>query len=117
MIYTYQKRKDLNGIAKQRYAGVQFEECRDGVPRMQCRSLPDGVVEVRDVAELGVYAAWCWVQHRVPLPVFCAIGWNARTCTADFYEVNYVTSGSDEHLREASKYIIQGRLFAEPFLG
>lgn len=112
MIYTFQKRKELNEMAEQRYPQTDFEWQRDGVPRMRCRVRPAVAEELCSIEQLESYAYHYWKLTRRPLPVFIALPGEDGSY---YYDVNYVSHLSDWSLGAASVYIGEHRLYAEPF--
>lgn len=112
MIYTFQKRKELNAMTVERYPDTVFERQSDGVPRMVCRKLPSVVEEVGSIGWLEDNAYRYWKLTRKQLPVFIAI--RATDKMAKHYDVNYVSHLSGNSLNMAAMYISERRLFTEP---
>lgn len=113
MIYTYQKRKEMNAGVVARYPEVRFAENKGGVPRMQCTRLPDNVREVESLSGLEQQAYLYWKNTRQPFPVFLQVGRKDVSQLGVHYEVNYVMWQSDKSMADAGAYISQRKLFAE----
>lgn len=110
MIYTFQKRKELNKLLREALPHYSYTEHREGVPRMRMDRLPSQAEPVESVHSLELMAYRYWEQFRQPMPVFLKP--KSRTA-ADFdIDVNYVSHRSDRSLELAGKYIGEGRLFA-----
>lgn len=111
MIYTFQKRKELNDMAIKRYAGTSFEIQTGGAPRMRCAQLPTVAEEIGSVGFLERNAYLYWKQTKRQLPVFIAM--HSKCGLPSYYEVNYVSHLSDKSLNAAGAYIGEHRLFSE----
>lgn len=124
MLYTYQRRKALNKAVREMFPEVKFHESANGVPVMECITLPSSVIQIND-ADMFFRNL---TQHcskgeqngiRIPdfnktLPVFI----KSMELTGDgsrqknvFYRVNYV-SISEVSMRKAEEYIAEGKLYA-----
>ena len=124
MLYTYQRRKALNKAVREMFPEVKFHESANGVPVMECITLPSSVIQIND-ADMFFRNL---TQHcskgerngiRIPdfsktLPVFI----KSMELTGDgsrqkdvFYRVNYV-SISEVSMRKAGEYIAEGKLYA-----
>ena len=124
MLYTYQRRKALNKAVREMFPEVKFHESANGVPVMECYTLPQGVVQINDAERFMQQLT----QHcskgehngiRIPdfsktLPVFI----KSMELTGDgsrqkeiFYRVNYA-SISEVSMRKAGEYIAEGKLYA-----
>lgn len=109
MIYTFSKRKELNRRLREDLPDYQYQEDRQGVPRMRMQCLPHGAEQMMDAHELELTAFRYWEAHQNPMPVFLDMGDGE-------VEVNYVFHRSDKSMEEASKYIARRILYVVPSL-
>lgn len=110
MIYTFQKRKELNKKLREALPGYGYTEDREGVPRMRIDRLPTGAERVGDMHSLELMAYHYWEQHRLPMPVFVSL--RVKTIQGEELDVNYVSHRSAGSMNTAGRYIGEGRLFA-----
>lgn len=121
MIYTQQRRRMLNKAVRSMFPDTEFYESTDGVPVMECQTLPEGSYQVINpeefintvkekcmrTNEMGTYIP----DYSKTLPVFI----HSLRCEGrdvrDFYRVNYV-SISEGSLQKAAEYIARGKLYA-----
>lgn len=111
MIYTFQKRKELNRMLREALPHYTYTEDREGVPRMRMNRMPTQAEPVDSAHSLELMAYRYWEQHRQPMPVFISPS-KCMTAGRGCIDVNYVYHRSDKSLELAGKYIVEGRLFA-----
>ena len=68
MIYTYQKRKELNKLFREAYPSYSYTEDKEGVPRMRMDRLPATAEPVGNLHTLELMAYRYWEEHRQPMP-------------------------------------------------
>ena len=111
MIYTFQKRKELNRMLREALPHYTYTEDREGVPRMHMDRMPAKAGLVGDTHSLELMAYRYWERYRQPMPVFIAPKMNMSLENVSI-DVNSVYHRSDKSLELAGKYIGEERLFA-----
>lgn len=111
MIYTFQKRKELNKLLREALPDYGYTEDREGVPRMRMDRLPVQAEPVDNTHSLELMAYRYWERCRKPMPVFLTPK-TRMTGENECIDVNYVSHRSDKSLALAGKYIGEGRLYA-----
>ena len=121
MIYTQARRRALNKALRNLYPNVDFYESPNGIPVMECSTLPEGARRIADADEfISRVKEDCAhlneMGTRVPnygkaLPVFIhSMELNGNEVQY-FYRVNYV-SINECSLQRAAEYIAEGKLYA-----
>lgn len=111
MIYTFQKRRELNKLLREMLPHYSYTEDKEGVPRMRMDRLPPQAERVDNAHSLELMAYRYWEQYRQPMPVFLT----SKSCAAGedgSIDVNYISHRSDKSLELAGKHIGEGRLYA-----
>ena len=121
MVYTQQRRRAMNKAVRALYPDIHFYESPNGIPVMECSTLPAGARRMEDSDELfRMVDSHCVRTNEIgmpmpdygkALPVFISsMEINGRS-TRNFYRVNYV-SVSDISKGKAAEYINKGVLYA-----
>lgn len=124
MIYTQQRRRALNKAVRSMFPDTEFYESPNGIPVMECHTLPEGAIQVMDAEEFISRVRERSVRINdmgtpIPdygrtLPVFIGsmeLKGDGSTRKESFYRVNYV-SISELSLMKAAEYIAEGKLYA-----
>lgn len=124
MIYTQQKRRAYNKAAKNMFADTGFIEPFDGIPVMECNTLPNEVTSIHyEDSFFADMLAICTRQTGMGktfdeskvIPVFIeSIELNGKQ-SRRYWRVNYV-SPQEKSMEEAARYIKEGKLYAEKTL-
>lgn len=123
MIYTQQRRRNMNKEVRNMYPNIQFYESSGSIPVMECNKLPEGAGLVTDeesftqqvknyccrTNEMGTQLA----DNSLAYPVFILSKKLNGSKTSYYYRVNYVTY-SDASLKAAYKYITDKVLYTVP---
>lgn len=121
MIYTQQRRKELNKATRALFPNIEFHENLNGIPVMECTRLPRGAKRI-DSAEdflekLNRHSVrindmgTCMPDYSKVLPVFIRSMKLEGKNVHHYYRVNYV-SLSEISKRQAEQYINKGKLYA-----
>ena len=121
MVYTQQRRRAMNKAVRAMYPDICFYESPNGIPVMECSTLPEGARRMEDADELfRKVDSHCVRTNEIgmtmpdygkALPVFIrSMEINGRS-TRHFYRVNYV-SVSSLSKEKAAQYISEGKLYA-----
>ena len=110
MIYTYQKRKELNKLFRETYPSYSYTEDKEGVPRMRMERLPATAEPVGNLHTLELMAYRYWEEHRQPMPVLLTPPKRSASGEVGPVDVNYVSHRSDKSMELAARYIGEGRL-------
>lgn len=121
MIYTQQRRRAMNKAVRALYPNVSFHESPDGIPVMECNTLPQGArrIDIADelfskvdkhcvrINDMGTHIP----DYGKAFPVFIQSMELTDKSVRHFYRVNYV-SPSDASKMRAAEYIAEGKLYA-----
>lgn len=124
MIYTQARRRAMNAAVRNMYPDIRFHESSNGIPVMECDTLPRGAVRIEDAFELMSRVNEHCVRkdgmgndmtdYGKALPVFILsfeLTGNHSQNKRTYYRVNYV-SPSEKSQETAAGYIKDGKLFA-----
>ena len=121
MIYTQQRRKELNKATRALFPNIEFNENLNGIPVMECTRLPKGAKRIDStndfldklnrhcvhINDMGT----CIPDYNKVLPVFIRSMELGGKNVHHYYRVNYV-SLSEISQRQAEQYINEGKLYA-----
>ena len=121
MIYTQQRRRAMNKAVRTLYPDIDFYESPNGIPVMECGTLPEGAVRILNPDEfLQRVNEHCLQRNDIgllktdfhkALPVFIHSMELVGRETRHYYRVNYVSmSGASQ--QKAVEYIEDGKLYA-----
>lgn len=121
MIYAQQRRRAMNKAVRALYPDTKFTESANGIPVMECSTLPKGAVRMDDACDLfRMVSEHCvredamgrqTADYGKALPVFIRSMEINGKAIRHFYRVNYV-SVSEASKERAAEYIAEGKLYA-----
>lgn len=120
MIFTQQKRREMNKKMKAMYPDIKFTEHSPSIPVMECDELPSDATIITDVdrfiqslhqkTKRTNEAGITFTDFKKALPVFIRSMELNGNDIRYYYRVNYVTP-TDASIVQAIKYIREGILY------
>lgn len=113
MIYTFQRRRELNSEFMGRYFSLKSYEEKSGIPYLYVSELPTGAMQADSIRDLNVPQCSRPWNHVVPVFIRTLIVNGENGESSELYIVSYVNC-SNPSLTMAADYIASGRLYYIP---
>lgn len=121
MVYTYQRRRAMNKMARTLFPDIEFQEEKDGVPVMTCSVLPPTARRIEPEENFpDLLMELCEKKDEMGrkitdkakyLVVFVKSTRIEGQTTTTYYRVNYVSPATCS-IDIACRYIAEGKLYA-----